>query len=107
MTKLNDIINLLEKQYNNPDFNNKSNTIDELIYIILAKRTNYKCNNVTYNALKKKYPDWLSLLWVSEEEIYKQIKHGGLGKEKSKYIINLLRIIHEDFGTLQIATYLQ
>ncbi len=105
MDSLNKIIEMLEKEYKNPNFNNKSEPMDELIYIILSKRTNYKCNNETYKKLKQKYPEWHLLLQISQKKIYDIIKQGGLGEEKSKNIKNLLRIVYEDFGAFNIKEY--
>ncbi len=106
MDKLDVIIYFLESEYNNPDFNNKYDPVDELVYIILSKRTNYRCNNDTYNKLKQKYPEWIQVINSEQKDIYEVIKQGGLGGEKSKNIKRLLKIIYEDFGTFDIRDYL-
>lgn len=106
MDKLDYIVSLLEKEYKNPDFDNKQDPVDELVYIILSKRTNYKVNNDTYYQLKEKYPDWKQVLKSNYEEIYEIIKHGGLGEEKSRNIKDLLEKVFKDFGTFNIKSQL-
>ena len=83
MDNLDEIINLLEKEYRYTDFGNKEDPVDELVYIILSKRTNYRCNNITFNRLKQRFPDWNQVLKADQKEIYEIVKYGGLGEEKS------------------------
>lgn len=106
MDNLDEIINLLEKEYRYTDFGNKEDPVDELVYIILSKRTNYRCNNITFNRLKQRFPDWNQVLKADQKEIYEIVKYGGLGEEKSINIKKLLQIINEDFGTFDIKDYL-
>jgi endonuclease III len=104
--KLIKVAKVLEKEYNSPNFNNKSDPVKELIYIILSKRTNFKANNHTYNKLIAEYTDISTLASVSIESIINCIKSGGLAREKAENISSMLQIINEDFGTFNIKKFL-
>ncbi|MFW6016629.1 MAG: endonuclease III domain-containing protein [bacterium] len=100
--KLNEIIDILKKEYCSPHFNNKSDIVSEIIYIILSKRTNYKLNNETYNKLLNRYNNWEEIQEDSYKNIKKCIYRGGLSEEKSKNIKKTIAKLYEDFNTLDI-----
>lgn len=103
--KLYRIVEILKKEYNSPNYNNKEKMIDEIIYIILSKRTNHKMNNLTYDNLKDNFNDWYDLLNANISDVYSIVKIGGLGKEKSKNILKTINKIYLDYGTFEIDKF--
>ncbi len=95
---------LLRNRYNSPHYGNKENPVDELIYILLSKRTNLKCNQNAYDNIKARFPDWKMILDANIEQIEETINVGGLIEEKSINIQGLCRKIYDDFGTFNLRT---
>lgn len=102
-SNLDAVVKELKRQYNSPDFNNKKNPVDELIYILLSKRTNFEVNNLIYEKLKRTYNNWEQIMNTNMSELYDIIKSGGLGEEKAENIILLIEKLITNFGKLDIG----
>jgi endonuclease III len=48
----------LDFMYGSSDHNNKKDPLDELIFILLSRRTRKKGYEKTYNELRRRYPTW-------------------------------------------------
>src|SRR5207244_7406491 len=49
---------LLGSAYGTPDLGNKADPVDELVYIILSRRTRESAYQAAYDALRKRYEKW-------------------------------------------------
>lgn len=76
------------------------NPIDTLIATILSQNTNDNNSYRAYQNLKQKYPTLNKLSSAKRSEIEKVIRIAGLGKQKAGAIINLLKTINKNGGTL-------
>jgi endonuclease III len=76
--------------------------LDILVATILSQNTNDVLSLRAYENLKKAYPEWIQLLRVSISRIEKLIKIGGLAKQKSSVIKNLIVYLKKRNGTVDL-----
>ncbi len=98
MNHIKELSELLDFEYGSPDHNNKKDPLDEMIFILLSRRTRGIGYESVYDELKGKFPDWESVAKASLGDIYRIIKRAGLGPKRVKEIRGNLRIINERFG---------
>lgn len=96
---------ILKKQYGSPDWGNKPQVIDELVYILLTRRSKIDDAKRQLKAICRKYPDWQKVALASPEELKSMIMGSGLEDEKVKNIQGSLRIILEKFGRISEADF--
>lgn len=94
----------LRTQYNSPHFGNMDDPMDELVYILLSKRTNLRCNQKTFESFKASYSEWNMVLTAQIEEIEQVISYGGLVKEKARNIKKLCIKIFHDYKTFDLRS---
>ncbi|MDP9438850.1 MAG: endonuclease III [Actinomycetota bacterium] len=85
-----------------PDLGNKTDPLDELVYISLTRQTHEKNAARQWDALISAYPTWGMLLEASEEEIAELIADGGFSRQKARWIKQSLRLIKETRGSLSL-----
>lgn len=81
-----------------PTLGNKSDPVDELVYIILARKTREDAYQQSYDALRARFPRWDDLLDAPPEEVERLVSSGGLGEKKTISIFGALRALRERFG---------
>jgi endonuclease III len=89
--------------YGNSRHFNKSNPLDELIFIILSAQTEAYSYLETFKALRKRFPTKESLFRANCRSIEATIKSGGLSKKKAAQIKGVLTKIHSDTGRLSLS----
>jgi DNA (cytosine-5)-methyltransferase 1 len=100
------IINeILKVQFGSPELGNQKNLIDELIYILLTRRSKIEDAQKHLSALKKKYLTWEEVAFAPTEELKATIMGGGLEDHKVKFIQSSLQFIHERFGRIDEADF--
>ncbi len=72
--------------------------LEGLIQTILSQNTNDKNRDKAYAKLKKHYPLWKDLVAAKEEDLQQSIAVAGLGKVKSRYILQALASIKDHLG---------
>jgi len=77
------ITRILTQEYGSPHLNNKSDPLDELVYIALTRQTHAKNADRTWNALTIKYRSWEDLLEAPETEVASTIAGGGFSRQKA------------------------
>jgi endonuclease III len=82
---------------------NKTNPLDEVIFIILSAQTESYSYLETFKALRKRFPTKHSLFKASRRSIETTIKSGGLSKKKAAQIKGVLAKIHSDTGRLSLS----
>ncbi len=82
---------------------NKSNPLDELLFIILSAQTESYSYLETYKELKRRFPTGNALLAARETSIAAAIKSGGLARKKARQIKRAIRKISADIGKPSLA----
>jgi DNA (cytosine-5)-methyltransferase 1 len=85
-----------------PDLGNKADPVDELIYIILSRKTRESAYQRAYDNLKGRYSTWDDAADASAEEIEELIWSSGLSGRKATSILGALTVIKEKFGTCSL-----
>ena len=94
-----EITRLLAGTYGTPDLGNKADPVDELVYIILSRRTREGAYQAAYNALKTRYPTWECLASTPAPEIEAAISFSGLGRRKAQSLRLALGALLDRFGS--------
>ena len=89
--------------YGNNRHFNKSNPLDELIFIILSAQTEYYSYLETFRELRRRFPSNRDLLNARVSSIEAAIKQGGLSKKKAAQLKGALKRIYADTGKLSLA----
>jgi endonuclease III len=77
--------------------------LDMLVSVILSQATSDANSDRTYDALKKRFPTWDSVLRAREQTLADTIRLGGLANQKAAVIRRLLREIKERHGSLDLS----
>ncbi len=96
------IIQNLEQAYGTPVNERKSDALDMLVRIILSQATSDVNSNRAYAALKTRFPTWDEVLNAPASMVEDTIRSGGLAKQKTATIQNLLRQLKVEHGTLDL-----
>ena len=72
--------------------------LEGLVQTILSQNTNDKNRDRAYAELKRHYPLWKDVVSAKEEELQQSIAVAGLGKVKSRYILQALASIKDHLG---------
>lgn len=88
----------LGERYETPDLGNKTDPVDELVYIILSRRTREGAYQAAYDALKARYANWEQLVNARAEDIESAIRFSGLGRRKAQSLQLALGALITRFG---------
>jgi DNA (cytosine-5)-methyltransferase 1 len=90
-----------------PRLGNKSDPVDELVYIILTRKTREEAYQRAYDALRARFSRWDDLLDATPAEVESLVSSGGLGDKKTASLFGALSAVKERFGscTLDPARY--
>lgn len=97
-----DIVSLLGYKYGGVDLGNKSDPLDELIFILLTVRTNYRLYEILWRNFKNRYNKWEQVIVADEEEIADTIILGGMQKQKANRILDVLTYLYKTTGKLSL-----
>lgn len=97
-----EIASILALLHGTPRQGNPEDPVDDLIYIILANKCCEDAYQKTFEVLKKKFPDWNSLLRARPSTVDKILTSGGLAGSKTESIYGALQIIRERFGEVTL-----
>ena len=81
------IADILEALYNSPNHGNKTNPMDELIYIHLSKKTNERGYTEAFDRLFSAFPNWDGLADADPENVRNLIESAGLGNQRTKELL--------------------
>ena len=93
---------LLLKFYGNPTWRNPLPAVDELVSTILSQNTNDTNRDRAFNALQASFPSWEAVRDAPVEAIVATIRPAGLANQKGPRIQNVLRLITEECGSLNL-----
>lgn len=95
---LREVARILAVLYQSPNLGNKQDPTDELVYIILSRKTPQRANHETFEALKDRFPRWDDLLDASREEVERLVSPGGLAGKKATSLFGAMTRLRETFG---------
>lgn len=93
----------LSAEYGDPRLHNKSNPLDELIFIILSAKTAEHSYLRTYRALRKAFRPWSMILDAPPGSVARVIAEGGLAEKKETQIRALLEAVRERTGRVSLS----
>lgn len=77
---------------------NKSNPLDELLFILCSTQTSEKNYQASYRALRREFPRMDMIAEAPAEYIAKPLTCGGLSNQKSVLIRGIMNVLVERFG---------
>ena len=98
------VFHQLDVAYPETDLGNKVNPLDELIYIILSRRTRETQYQEAYRRLRRAYRGWSRVLDAELEELERLLRPFGLARQKSRAIKALLATVKADMGRVSLAS---
>ncbi len=100
------IINeILKAQFGSPELGNQKNLVDELVYILLTRRSKIEDAEKHLQAIREKYSTWEDVAFAPPDELKATIMGGGLEDHKVQFIQGSLQFIHEKFGRIDEADF--
>jgi endonuclease-3 len=97
------IIQNLRAAYGVPKLKRGLDPLDVLIETILSQSTTNTNSRRAFESLKRRFPDWDRARRARPASIEAAIRSGGLARQKSVRIKNLLNEIYERRGTLDLS----
>lgn len=99
-----DVYERLAERYGHPSPTHPTGKpVDVLVETILSQHTSDKNSHRAFVELRRTYPKWADLLSADPHDIEQAIRSGGLAKQKSVRIQQVLRIIAEREGRVSLA----
>jgi endonuclease III len=95
---------VLDAAYGAPEkeLGNKSDPLDEAIYIILSFQTDLARFKSTWSKLRRSYPTWDALERAPTPKLAAVLREGGLHRQKARTIHRLLSEVRHVTGTLSL-----
>jgi len=98
ISHLREIARIVDVVHGTPDLGNKPDPVDELVYIILARKTREGAYQKTFEALRKRFGCWDELLEAPRAEVTALVHSGGLSERKTVSLYGALSMIRSQFG---------
>jgi endonuclease III len=98
-----DVSRALKQRYGNPRHGNPRRPLDDLIFIILSTRTRGSSFSVTFQRLKRSFPNWNKVYPRDRRKIERILAPGGLSKLKARQILGILAQLKSCFGRTTLA----
>ena len=89
---------LLKRQYRSPRHHNRSDPLDELVFILLSAKTTERSYLRTYEALRRRFDDWFDILGSQIGTVASTIHEGGLSVKKERQLRALLTEVDTEIG---------
>lgn len=97
------VTRFLQVTYPERDLGNLSDPLDELIYIMISRRTREGAYQDVFRQLKVVFPEWISMTMVPVERIHDITGMAGMGIQRARDLQQVLRMIHTEFGEYSLA----
>jgi endonuclease III len=92
----------LRSAYGSPHHNNKTDPLDELVFILLSQMTTGPSFCRVYDRLKTAYPSWDQVAALPLKRLKAAIKDAGLSGQKAPRIKAILRKLVACFGSASL-----
>ena len=102
MAKLKEINDILEDIFGIPERSQDEEPLGTLIHTILSQNTNDTNSERAFNNLIEKYPTWEDVLSADVKELAETIRIGGLARQKSVRIKQVLKWLKDNYGKLNL-----
>ena len=96
------IVTALEHHFGIPERKSHLDPLSNLILTVLSQNTNDKNRDQAYQRLKEKFPTWKQVMKADVKLIETAIRPGGLAKLKSERIKDILKWVHQEYGSLNL-----
>ena len=93
---------ILQVTYPDRDLGNHSDPLDELVYIMISRRTRESAYQGVFQNLRLHFPDWVDMADAPAEEIERIIGPAGLGEVRAHALQQTLRAIHAELGSYSL-----
>ena len=88
----------LERRFGVPAWGGEREPLDSLVQTILSQSTSDTNSHRAFRVLKERFPTWEAAWQAGAEEIEQAIRSGGLARQKSRRIHQVLGWVREQFG---------
>lgn len=82
---------------------NFADPLDELVFIMLSRRSRSSVYQPVFADLKKRYRKWGRILTADSAELLRILKPLGLVSQRLRDLRLMLRVVEQDFGTVSLA----
>jgi DNA (cytosine-5)-methyltransferase 1 len=96
---LREIARIMALLHGTPDLGNKKDPVDEMVYIILSRKTREDAYQSAFTALKGRFATWDELLTAERQEVEGLLSSSGLAEKKTSSIFGALQRLRERFGS--------
>lgn len=96
---LREIARILAALHGTPRLGNKTEPVDELVYIILARKTREDAYQKSFTALKSQFACWDDLLEAPKDVVTRLVHAGGLSGKKTASLYGALGALRAAFGS--------
>jgi endonuclease III len=100
---IDEIVDILEREYGSQNHGNKEDPLDELIYIKLSQQTNEPKFVPMYEALQRRYPGWQGLERATQEELEAILRPIGFHRQRAANLRALAARIVVDSGLMSLS----
>jgi endonuclease-3 len=100
---LREVAEALRQPYGVPYAGPLDDPLEVLIRTVLSQNTTDTNRDRAYEALRRRFPRWEDLLEADPDEIAEAITVGGLARQKSVRIKEILRWVHGQWGEMTLA----
>ena len=92
-------------QYGRPTHGNKERVSDEIVYIMLSRRTHERSYSRAYDRLKAVYPTWDLSIAAPGNTFVDEVRDAGLANRRAKAIRSNLAGLAGTFGSADRADF--
>ncbi|WP_188901796.1 endonuclease III domain-containing protein [Deinococcus aerophilus] len=89
---------VLQETYTERDLGNHSDPLDELIYIMISRRTREGAYQDVFRRLQTRFPDWGEMAGAEAREIHAITGTAGMGVQRAADLGQTMRLIGNQFG---------
>ncbi|AIZ44597.1 hypothetical protein QR90_05065 [Deinococcus radiopugnans] len=89
---------MLQAMYPERDLGNHADPLDELVYIMISRRTREGAYQDVFRRLKARFPDWGEMAQAEVDEIHTITGMAGMGIQRAADLRQALGMIHAEFG---------
>ena len=93
---------ILQVMYPERDLGNHTDPLDELMYIMISRRTREGAYQDVFRRLKAHFPDWAQMAAAGVEEIHAITGTAGMGRQRAADLQQALHLIHAQFGRFSL-----
>jgi endonuclease III len=102
-TRIPAILRNLRHFYPSDNLGNKKEPLDELVFIMLSRRTQDRQYRSGYAGLRKAFPRWQAVLDAPRRRVVRVLSPLGFGRQRTAHLLGALRQVKRDFGELSLA----